>query len=144
MTLAVHLHNRSPSLAGRSREQHDHNCRMGWHDAASRIMATLQELTDELSPAAPCTTLPPVLTRSKSTGKGDDGNFGLPFELSVVEALQQIQLKDDPTNLRKVVLVRKVNLNLDFSVGGLDVLMRMQLGGHIGHFFLLNPGNYGG
>ena len=91
-----------------------------------------------------CTTLPPVLTRSESTGEGDDGDSGLAFERGVTEALQQIQSKDDPTNLRKVVLARKVDLNLGTFVGGLDVLIRMKFGGHIGHFFYLNPGDYEG
>mmetsp|Transcript_21973 Transcript_21973/g.47724 ORF Transcript_21973/g.47724 Transcript_21973/m.47724 type:complete len:2506 (-) Transcript_21973:87-7604(-) len=136
VTLAIHLHNLSPpsSLTQQKQTQNQRH-RQGWHDAASHIMTILQELTDQLSPPVPCTTLPPVLTRSESTGKGDDG---LAFERGVTEALRQIN--DDDETLRKVVLARKVDLHLGSSVSGLDILMRMKFGGHIGHLFYLSPG----
>ena len=38
-------------------------------------------------------------------------------------------------------MAQKVDLNLGASVSGLDLLMRMKFGGHIGHFFYLNPGD---
>ena len=196
VTLAVHLHNLSSfSLPDRHQSRQRHH-RQGWHNAALRILIILRELTDQLSPAVPCTTLPPVLTRSESTvrgrGKSRNGNSGdgdddsgYAFERGVTEALRQIQSKrkdvttteadnewndisDDIVSgqklpmapmpqkfpnglgnekslnknqiLRKVVLARKVDLNLGSSVSGLDVLMRVKFGGHIGHIFYLNPG----
>ena len=64
----------------------------------------------------------------------------------MTEALRQIQQSDNKdedaaSKLRKVVLARKVDLNLGSSVNGLDILMRMKYGGHIGHLFYLNPGD---
>ena len=47
---------------------------------------------------------------------------------------------ESDTSLRKVVLARKVDLNLGASVSGLDVLMKLKFGGHIGHIFYMNPG----
>jgi hypothetical protein len=143
VTLAIHLHNISPSSrTHQNQAQHKHH-RKGWRDAASHIMVILRELTDQLSPAVSCTTLPPVVTRSESTGNEDDGSdSGLAFERGVAEALRQIQSygNSDGKSLRKVVLARKVDLNFGSSVGGLDILMRMKYGGHIGHLFYLNPG----
>ena len=57
------------------------------------------------------------MTRSESTNAkvGDDG---LAFERGVTEALRQIQSSSDnekKTTLRKVVLARKVDLNLGAS-----------------------------
>ena len=143
--LAVHLHNLSPSSLTHQTvldQQHRH----GWHDAASRVLMILRGFSAELSPAVPCTTLPPVITRSESTGKEGDGDSGLAFERGVTEALRQIQQSDNKdedtaSKLRKVVLARKVDLNLGSSVNGLDILMRMKYGGHIGHLFYLNPGD---
>ncbi|KAL9185802.1 hypothetical protein ACHAXT_003579 [Thalassiosira profunda] len=143
VTLAVHLHNLSPpSFAGHGEGRQEHH-RQGWKSAASHVMSILRELSDQLSPAVPCTTLPPVLTRKESSGKGEGGeDLGLSFERGVTEALNQIQSNKDssPNDLRKVVLARKVDLNLGASVRGLDVLMRMKFGGHIGHLFYMNPG----
>ena len=73
--------------------------------------------------------------------------FVLAFERGVTEALSRIYDSqgdgdnDDTDRLRKVVLARKVDLNLSSSVRGLDILMRMKFGGHIGHIFYMNPGN---
>jgi hypothetical protein len=142
LTLAVHIHNHAKT--GPSDFKH----RTGWYEAAQRTLAILQELSDSISPAVPCTTLPPVITRSESVGKGEngDGDGQYVFERGVTEALRRIKNRDnvdasDQTSLRKVVLARKVDLNLGASVSGLDVLMRLKFGGHIGHIFYLNPGN---
>lgn len=176
VTLAVHLHNVLPPSSSLSddRDNRDNLHRIGWHNAAKHTLAILRELSDQLSPAIPCTTLPPVLTRSESTGKGGegesgDGDSGYAFERGVTEALRQIkadrsatdnekdderqqeqlsasaavdsiQQRDTKHKLRKVVLARKVDLNLGSSVDGIDVLMKMKFGGHIGHIFYLNPG----
>jgi hypothetical protein len=139
LTFAIHLHNLEPSRSL------DHNSyRVGWHDAAKRTLSILLELSDQLSPPVPCTTLPPVLTRSESTGKDTESGGGDPgnaFERGVTEALRQITGSDVDTALRKVVLARKVDLSLGSSVSGLDVLMKLKFGGHIGHIFYLNPGD---
>eukprot|EP00986_Skeletonema_menzelii_P009613 scaffold4407_cov138-Skeletonema_menzelii.AAC.2 len=136
-TLSIHLHkNRSTQ---------------GWYEAASHTLTILQKLTDELSPAIPCTTLPPVLTRTESTSRGvgreSEDDSELAFERGVTEALSRINGSknddEDDERLRKVVLARKVDLNLGSSVRGLDVLMRMKFGGHIGHIFYMDPGNAG-
>ena len=149
VTLSIHLHN-NISTQGHS-TQNNSNRRQGWYEAASHTLTILQKLTDELSPAVPCTTLPPVLTRTESTSRGvgreSEDDSELAFERGVTEALSRINgSKDDDEDaerLRKVVLARKVDLNLGSSVRGLDVLMRMKFGGHIGHIFYLNPGNAG-
>jgi len=141
VTLSIHLHNTaSPS------DQNTHN--KGWYTAARRILTILQELTDDISPSVPCTTLPPVLNRVESTGKEDEdekeeSDSGLAFERGVTEALKQIQDENNSEQggLRKVVLARKVDLNLGSSVNGLDILMRMKFSGHIGHLFYMNPGD---
>jgi len=140
VTLSIHLHNTaSPS------DQNTHN--EGWYTAACRILTILQELTDDISPSVPCTTLPPVLNRVESTGKEEneeESDSGLAFERGVTEALKQIQDENNSSEqggLRKVVLARKVDLNLGSSVNGLDILMRMKFSGHIGHLFYMNPGD---
>ena len=146
VTLAIHLHNASPSSRAHQHQAQLKHHRKGWRDAASQIMVILRELTDQLSPAVSCTTLPPVVTRSESTGnEDDDSDAGLAFERGVAEALRQIQSygKSDGKSLRKVVLARKVDLNFGSSVSGLDILMRMKYGGHIGHLFYMNPGSDG-
>ena len=144
VTLAVHLHNLSPTslLAHHGQDQIQQH-RQGWRNAASHTLSILRELSDKLSPPVPCTTLPPVITRS------DDDDVS--FECGVTEALRQINLdevngnaKTDKERMRKVVLARKVDLNLGASVSGLDILMRMKFGGHIGHLFYLNPGEDNG
>eukprot|EP00984_Skeletonema_dohrnii_P011245 scaffold4470_cov99-Skeletonema_dohrnii-CCMP3373.AAC.6 len=147
-TLSIHLHN-NISTQGHSTQNNDQ--RKGWFEAASHTLTILQKLTDELSPAVPCTTLPPVLTRTESTSRGvgreSEDDSELAFERGVTEALSRINgSKDDDGDaerLRKVVLARKVDLNLGSSVRGLDVLMKMKFGGHIGHIFYLDPGNAG-
>lgn len=162
LTLAIHLHNLAPIRPLDQNQLRQYTHRMGWYDAATRTLRILQELSDQLSPPMPCTTLPPVLTRSESTGKGGesgngDGDPGYIFERGVTEALRRINpnsnaeytttlgldhsLHDgENRSLRKVVLARKVDLNLASSVSGLDVLMKLKFGGHIGHIFYLNPG----
>lgn len=137
VTMAVHLHNLAPPSSG-------NHYRQGWRDAASHVITVLEALTDEISPAVPCTTLPPVVSRSEATKEGeDDADSGLAFERGVTEALRQIQsnVNGDEETLRKVVLARKVELNFDSSMSGLDVIMRMKFGGHIGHLFYMNPGD---
>ncbi|KAL3810825.1 hypothetical protein ACHAXA_007515, partial [Cyclostephanos tholiformis] len=158
VTLAVHLHNVSPSSSSSSSSRTHQNRaaramhrRSGWRDAAHHVLTILRELTDELSPAVPCTTLPPIITRSESTGnEDDDGDSGLAFERGVAEALRRIRSNvdmidddDGASSLRKVVLARKVDLNFGSSVSGLDVLMRLKFGGHIGHLFYMDPGGDG-
>ena len=147
LTLAIHLHNDAQSNQKHARL---YGHRSGWYDAATRTLTVLEELTDRLSPAVPCTTLPPVITRSESTGNGGesingDVDTGYVFERGVTEALKLITNPDtesleSDTSLRKVVLARKVDLNLGASVSGLDVLMKLKFGGHIGHIFYMNPG----
>ena len=150
VTLSIHLHN-NISTQGHYRKN---NQQKGWYDAALYTLRILEKLTDELSPAVPCTTLPPVITRTESTARGattgeTDDNSELAFERGVTEALSRIYDNsqgdggdnDNIDRLRKVVLARKVDLNLGSSVRGLDVLMRMKFGGHIGHIFYMNPGN---
>jgi isochorismate synthase EntC len=136
VTLAIHLHNLVEARSSRHR--------FGWCDAARRILILLRELSDRISPPVPCTTLPPVVTRSESAGKGGksgDGDSDV-FERGVTEALRRIMTDNERDgSLRKVVLARKVDLNLGASVSGLDVLMRLKFGGHIGHLFYLNPGD---
>ena len=146
ITFAVHLHNDRVSDQKSSRQL---THRERWNDAAKQILTILNELSDQLSPAMPCTTLPPVITRSESTGKGESGSGsgdpGYAFEQGVIEALQRITSPDSDgsksdSSLRKVVLARKVDLGLGATVSGLDVLTRLKFGGHIGHIFYLNPG----
>lgn len=136
VSMAVHLHNLAPTSSV-------NQYRQGWRDAASRAITLLQALTDEISPAVACTTLPPVVSRSEtSRERNGDDDSGLAFERGVTEALRQIQLdSNENETLRKVVLARKVELNFDASMSGLDVLMRMKFGGHIGHLFYLDPGD---
>jgi 2-succinyl-5-enolpyruvyl-6-hydroxy-3-cyclohexene-1-carboxylate synthase len=137
VTMAVHLHNLAPTSSV-------NHYRQGWRDAASRVVTLLQALTDEISPPVACTTLPPVISRSETTKEGgDDADSLLAFERGVTEALRQIQLNGDgdEETLRKVVLARKVELNFDHAMSGMDVLMRMKFGGHIGHLFYMNPGD---
>lgn len=134
VTLSINLHNNISTG--------------GWYEAASHTLTVLQKLTDELSPAVPCTTLPPVLTRTESTSRGvgreSEDDSELAFERGVTEALSRFNGSEgDADRLRKVVLARKVDLNLGSSVRGLDVLMRMKFGGHIGHIFYMDPGNAG-
>ena len=158
-TLSIHLHNifSSSRMENKHRRHHE-----GWKDAAITVLNILRELTDELSPAVPCTTLPPVITRSECTGYdnnnnnadsgGGGGDSSLTFESGVAEALRQINHpnrgdssggsgSNDGLLLRKVVLARKQDLNFDSSVSGLDILMRLKFGGHIGHLFYMNPDN---
>ncbi len=137
VTLAVHLHNLAPTSSV-------NHYRRGWRDAASRVMTLLQSLTDEISPAVACTTLPPIVSRSETNKEGgDNADSLLAFERGVTEALRQIQLNgnDGEETLRKVVLARKVELNFDSSMSGMDVLMRLKFGGHTGHLFYMNPGD---
>lgn len=150
VTFAIHLHNSAKAGPSDLIQTRQFAHRTGWYDAAKRTLSILQELSDQLSPAVPCTTLPPVLTRSESAGKGKesagDEDPGYVFERGVTEALERITNSDADANisgdsLRKVVLARKVDLNLGSTVSGLDVLMRMKFGGHIGHIFYLNPGD---
>ena len=204
VTLAVHLHNtRTPSFftsSSSSSSQLNKNnlndgmqnqkekCRReGWYDAAKYTLQILSQLSSDISPSVPCTTLPPVITRSESTSSSSSGRdeatssttsgddtttsssaddkddeTGLAFERGVTEALKLIQsssssshqtsskyttnddnssdINEKEERLRKVVLARKVDLNLESQVYGIDVLMRMKFGGHIGHLFYLNPG----
>ncbi len=56
ITLAVHLHNPS---SWRDRRR----LLCGWHNAAAHTLNVLWELNNDISPMAPCTTLPPVMTR---------------------------------------------------------------------------------
>ena len=147
LTLAIHLHNNVQSNQKHTR-MYDH--RSGWYDAAKRTLDILEELSDQLSPSVPSTTLPPVIARSESTGNGGEsvngeGDTGYVFERGVTEALKRITNADagsleSDASLRKVVLSRKVDLNLGASVSGLDVLMKLKFGGHIGHIFYINPG----
>ena len=138
VVLSIHIHKTSSSAQ-----------RQGWYEAASHTLTILKKLTDELSPAVPCTTLSPVLTRTESTSRGVDekeseDDSELAFERGVTEALSRIrngESDNDDARMRKVVLARKVDLNLGSSVRGLDILMRMKFGGHIGHIFYMNPGN---
>jgi 2-succinyl-5-enolpyruvyl-6-hydroxy-3-cyclohexene-1-carboxylate synthase len=147
VTLSIHVHN---ILSTKMHSNQNNTRRQGWYDAASHTLKILQKLTDDLSPAVPCTTLPPVLTRTESTsrgvGGGRDDDSELAFERGVTEALSRINGGDGNSSnrLRKVVLARKVELNLGSSVRGIDVLMRMKFGGHIGHIFYMNPGNNAG
>ena len=152
VTLSIHLHNNIFTQGHHPNNRKKNDQQKGWYDAALHTLKILEKLTDELSPAVPCTTLPPVITRTESTARGattgeTDDDSELAFERGVTEALSRIYDSqgdgdnDDTDRLRKVVLARKVDLNLSSSVRGLDILMRMKFGGHIGHIFYMNPGN---
>jgi hypothetical protein len=68
LTLSVHLHNLAPAPRGGPVPRRRADRRRGWRAAAARVLPVLRRLTADLSPAAPPTALPPVLSRSEADG----------------------------------------------------------------------------